>query len=59
MVVIFQSYLSQKESLMATFSKTCTLTSRKYGPEPGMSIKNIPEKRQCFWSHSSDFALEK
>ena len=32
----------------ATFSEMCALTSRKYGSEPGMSIKNLSGKLQFF-----------
>ena len=44
---------------MATFNKTCELTSRKYVFEQGMSIASLSEKNEVFWSHSSVFALEK
>ena len=45
--------------LVAIFSETCALTSRKCVFEPGISIPNLLEKVQIFLSHSSVFALGK
>ena len=51
-VLNFRIVLSQKEPLVATFSETCALTSRKYVSQPGMSIPNLLEKFRFFWLHS-------
>ena len=45
--------------LVAIFSETRALTSRKCVFEPGISIPNLLEKVQIFLSHSSVFALGK
>ena len=58
-VLNFQIFLSKKEPLVATFSETCALTSRKQIIEPGIIIPNWLENLQRFWSHSSVFTLEK
>ena len=58
-VLNFQTFLSKKETFAATFSETCALFFRKDISEPGISIPNLLEKLQFFWSHSSIFALEK
>ena len=55
----FQTFLPLKEPLVATYSETCTLTSRKCVFEPGISISNSSEKIQFLWSHSSVFDLQK
>ena len=44
----FGFFLSLKEPLMATFSEKCSLTSRKYGFEPRVSIRNLSRKLQIF-----------
>ena len=44
---------------MATFRETCAIPSRKYTSETGMTIPNLSEKLQFFWSHASVFALER
>ena len=58
-VLNFRIVLSQKEPLVATLSETRARFSRKYVSVQGMSIPNLLEKLQFFWSHSSVFALEK
>ena len=55
----FWNCLSLKESLLAPFSGTCALSSRKYVSEQATSILHLSKKLQSFWVHSSLFALEK
>ena len=52
----FWIFLPLKELLVATFGETCPLTSKKCVFEQGISIPNVLEKIQFFWSHSSVFA---
>ena len=52
-------FLPLKEYLVATFSETCALTFRKSFFEKGISIPNLLDKLQLFFSYFSVFALEK
>ena len=49
----------KKTHFVATSSKTCALTSRKTVYEPDISIPNLLQKTQFFWSHFSFSALGK
>ena len=44
--------------LVATFSETNSLSSKKYVPETGKSIPDLQEKIRDFWSKSSIHVLE-
>ena len=44
---------------MANFNETRAPTSKKYVAEQGMVMPNWSKTFQTFWSHSSNFALEK
>ena len=54
-----QGFLPLIEPLVATFSETRTLTSRKYVAEQGIVMPNWSKIFRVFRSHSSVFALEK
>ena len=43
---------------MVTFSETRGPTSREYVGSQGVMMPNLLQTVQCFWSHSSVFALE-
>ena len=57
-MIKFRRFLPLKETLVATFSEACALTTRRYVSGPGMSILNSSKKLKLFWSHSSVFAFE-
>ena len=42
--------------LVATFNKTCALTSRKYVVEQSLGVLKSSEKYTLLWSHYSTFA---
>ena len=44
---------------MATFHETRAPTSIKYAAEQDITMPNLSQSLQLFWSHSSVFALEK
>ena len=54
-----EGFLPLIEPLVATFSETRTLTSRKYVAEQGIVMPNWSKIFRVFRSHSSVFALEK
>ena len=45
--------------MVVAFNKACATTSRKYVSKSEMSIPNLSDKLNFFWSHSSVLALEK
>ena len=49
---IFQGFLPVKEPLVATLSKTCTLTARTNVAEKGMTIPNLSETLRLLCSKS-------
>ena len=44
----FSDFLPLEELLVATFSKSCALTSRKYLSKPDISISNLSDKLNFF-----------
>ena len=54
----FQDFFSSKRTLVATFSKMRTLTSRKYIVEEGIDLPKPSQKHELLRPHSSVFDLE-
>ena len=54
----FQGFFNSERTLVATFSKTCELTSKKYIVEGGIDLSKPSQKHDLLRSHSSVFDLE-
>ena len=54
----FQDFFNSKRTLVATYSKTRALTSRKYIVEEGIVPPKLSQKHELLRSQSSVFDLE-